>query len=131
MEYCTKLDLDATTGICRNCNTDHADSNKLQAVEMGLDGIDFAELKKECFRLVSNGTATVYIFPNIYKIGNTLTADLKKLSLSELADWFGKLGKILWIKEIRSRYNLSDSKPLGLHEAKLMADGMWRAKGWE
>jgi ribosomal protein L7/L12 len=101
---------------------DEKENEKVERALDVLDGIDYSALSRELWDL--NESFDFRAYPNIVKLAEKQSELIRKMPLREAADFFGKDRKIGLIKEIRSRKNLD------LWEAKMMADGIFKEKGW-
>jgi hypothetical protein len=102
------------------------EKDKIEMVELKLDGFNFQELKRECWEVInmwSSLTKSTPI-PNIVKLGELFEKHLQTLDPTQLAIAVGRENKLAFIKEIRRRTNLD------LRRTKQMADGIWEQLGW-
>lgn len=85
------------------------------------------DVKKEAFKMQNQNFASLSGYPVLTNLATDFAQqDVTKMDITELATLLGQKRKIDFLREIRRRF-----QPMGLLEAKLLADGMWRRQGWE
>ena len=94
------------------------------------DGISLRSLKREAYKVMQSAFNSSSLYPTLRELARSFEAERSNLPILDLAELIGRDHKIELIKEIRIRYVDSNGGAMGLYEAKTLADGIYKSKGW-